>query len=272
MKFLISTMSDIIMDEEDGKDPVITYNDSSLEVAQKYGCGIEIAEFCMNDNLDDHLAEVEPGIWRKVRGVDYVTLHAPYNELYPSAIDPKYADFVASRYSQALEAAAKYGAKKIIIHAGYLSSVYFKFFFINQSVKFWKRFLENHPGDYEICLENVTEPDPSFIIPIIEGVNDPRMKGCFDVGHANLFDCPLDDWLDAFAPHLSHLHIHNNNGRPDNNPLGVLGDIHAHPGNGKIDMVHILERVKEINPDATLAMETMDIENGAKWLKDNGYI
>ena len=272
MKFLISTMSDLIMDEAEGKDPIIHYTDDSLHVAQKYNMGIEIAEFCMSNNLDDNLANVEPGILRKAAGVDLITLHAPYNELYPSAIDPKYAEFVAFRYGQAVDLAKKYGAHKIVIHAGYLASVYFKSYFISQSVKFWRKFLKDHPGDYELCIENVTEPDPSFITPIVEALDDERVSYCFDVGHANLFEATLDEWLDAFAPRLSHLHIHNNNGRPDNNPLGVLGDLHNHPGNGVIDMRHILDRVKEINPDATLAMETMDIENGAKWLKENGYV
>lgn len=271
MQFLISTISDITMDES-CVPPLILYNDNSLKTANEYGLGLEIAEFCVSENLDKRLYLVDEGIRRKVAGVPYATLHAPYNELYPSAIDSGYAKYVKGRFNETLEAAARYGLKKIIVHANYLPTVYFKSYFISQSIRFWSEFLSENPGDYELCLENTIEEDPSYIVPIVSEIDDKRLKLCLDIGHANLFNCPLDTWLDEFAPYLSHMHIHNNLGRTEGGMLTVVGDLHHHPGDGIIDMKHILTRVNAICPDVTIAMETMDIKEGCIWLQENGFI
>ena len=53
------------------------------------------------------------------------------------------------------------------------------------------------------------EPDPSYLVEIVEGVDDPRCGLCFDTGHANIekvCEVPTEQWIEAFAPYLKHLH------------------------------------------------------------------
>jgi sugar phosphate isomerase/epimerase len=35
-------------------------------------------------------------------------------------------------------------------------------------------------------LENVLEDSPDELIGIVQGVNDPRLRLCLDIGHANI--------------------------------------------------------------------------------------
>ena len=45
-------------------------------------------------------------------------------------------------------------------------------------------------------------------------VDDPRLRLCLDVGHANaeLSHTPVMEWVEACGPYLRHLHLHNNAG------------------------------------------------------------
>ena len=56
---------------------------------------------------------------------------------------------------------------------------------------------------------------------IVKGVDEPRLKLCLDVGHVNAYSkIPVTDWLENWAPYLSHFHIHNNDtSRDQHNPL-----------------------------------------------------
>ena len=76
----------------------------------------------------------------------------------------------------------------------------------------------------EIVLENVLETEPQWLLDIVKGVDDPRLKLCLDVGHVNAYSkIPVTEWLASWAPYLSHFHIHNNDtSRDQHNPLPAV--------------------------------------------------
>lgn len=80
-------------------------------------------------------------------------------ELSPCAIDPLVRDVVRRRFDQALFAADVIGAKRIVFHSGFIPFVYYKEYFIDESVKFWRDFLKNAPNDMSFLLENVRNPN-----------------------------------------------------------------------------------------------------------------
>lgn len=55
-------------------------------------------------------------------------------------------------------------------------------------------------------------------------VDDPRLRLCLDVGHANsnASNVPVSEWIDCCAPYLSHVHLHNNEGDPEGDGRGAL--------------------------------------------------
>ena len=240
-----------------------TIADDASKIARKYGLGIEIAEYCTAWNMDDEFTATDASVQVKLDGIERKVLHAPFNELFPCAIDKKARALAADRYRQAIELAKRYGSPKVIIHGGYNPWIYFPVWYVEQSILFWKEFLKEDPG-VEIVLENVLETEPQWLLDIAKGVDDPRLKLCLDIGHVNAYSkIPLVDWLESWAPYLSHFHIHNNDGSRDQH--NALND-------GNIPMKDFLLRAEELCPNATFTFELMKDEPSMKWLAENGLI
>ena len=242
---------------------ISTIATDAVRVAKQYGFGIEIAEYCTAWNMDQKFAGVDGVVKKKLDGISRSVLHAPYNELFPCAIDPKARELAASRYRQAIDLAKRYGSTKVIIHGGFNPWIYFPVWYTEQSVIFWKEFLENDPG-VEIVLENVLEREPAWFLDIVKGVNDPRLKMCLDIGHVNAYsNIPVMEWLETCAPYINHFHVHNNDGAHDQH--NALND-------GTIPMKEFLLRAEEFCPNATFTMELMKDGPSMQWMAENGFV
>ena len=66
-----------------------TIDTAAASLAREYGLGIEIAEYCTAWNMDREFSAVDPLVRESLKGISRSTLHGPYNELFPCAIDPK---------------------------------------------------------------------------------------------------------------------------------------------------------------------------------------
>ena len=264
MKLYLSTTADIELVDEGAWPIKIVNKIKSAELASKYRLGLEFAEYCISENLESGLAKTEEEVLNKLALVSDVVLHAPFNELLPCAIEPQVLNVAKFRYDQSWELCKKYGAKKMIVHSGFYNQMYFESWFTERAIVFWKEFLETHPDDITICMENVVEVSPDSMLKVAEGVNDPRFKLTFDVGHAHRSSkIPVMEWLDKLAPHISHFHIHNNEG---------VYDTHNALGNGTIPMEDFLNHAKSLCPDATFTVESLDLENSLTWLEEKGFL
>lgn len=238
-----------------------TIDPSAGNIARKAGLGIEIAEFCTAENIDSHFQETDAAVRRELAGIDRRLLHGPFNELFPCAIDPLARKLAAHRYTQALELAKRYGATKLILHGGFSPRLYYPCWYVEQSIAFWKEFLKTHPGQYEICLENVMEESPDSLLSIVQGVDDPRLKLCLDIGHANTYSSiPPIQWMERWGTFLSHLHLHNNDGS---------ADTHSALNQGTIPMAEVIAKIPE---GTTATLELPEIGNAVQWLKDAGLL
>lgn len=236
-----------------------TIASDAVRVAAAYGFGLEIAEYCTAWNMDEKFAGVDKVVRKKLEGIQKNLLHAPYNELFPCAIDKKARLLAADRYRQAVDLAKRYGSTKVIIHGGYNPWIYFPIWYTEQSVLFWKEFLKEDPG-VEIVLENVLETDPQWLLDIVKGVDNERLKLCLDVGHVNAYSkIPVSKWVEEWAPYISHFHIHNNDGTADRH--NALED-------GTIPMKELLRQIDGLCPDSTVTLELMKAEASAKWLTE----
>lgn len=232
-------------------------------VAREYGFGLELAEFCTAWNMDEKFTHMDSVVKKKLEGIPRSLLHAPYNELFPCAIDKKARALAAERYRRATELATRYGSRKVIIHGGYNPRIYFPVWYVKQSVLFWQDFLRSDPG-VEIVLENVLEDDPRWLLDIVAAVDDPRLRLCLDIGHVNAYSSvPLTDWLVLWAPYLSHLHIHNNDGSRD---------AHNALNEGTIPIKELLLQAQHLCPDATYTLELMNDAPSVVWLQENDLI
>ena len=59
-----------------------------------------------------------------------------------------------------------------------------------------------------MLLENVLDPRPEYIRDVCDGVDDPRLRICLDVGHANAYsEVPVEDWIAMLGGRIAHVHL-----------------------------------------------------------------
>lgn len=244
---------------------ISSIDENCRELALKYGMGLEVASFCWAQMIDFELEKNVEAARRMTEGIGSLWFHAPFAELAPCAIDPRARKLARTRYRQSAEIARRLGIKRLVIHGGFIPHVYYPEYYTEQSVLFWKEFLKEMPEDMTIALENVMEPSPDMLVDIADGVDDPRLGLCLDVGHANteVSRTPPIEWIGPMAKRLFHVHLHNNIGGTD---------LHDHLGNGSIPVEKIIREIMKKCPRATFTIEDRFAEASLEWLKERGLL
>ena len=156
-----------------------------------------------------------------------ITIHAPFMDLSPGAVDPLVREVTLRRFRQVTRLARKLAASTIIFYSGYEKWKYHLHpeIWLDQSVATWQEVMGSLDGLQSlIAIENIFEDRPDNLIALVQRMNHPRFGLCFDSGHFNLFSrVDLEDWLRTTSRHIFHLHLHDNDGTADR---------HAPPGEG----------------------------------------
>ncbi len=179
------------------------------------------------------LDNITEGALNILKALDYgpsITVHGPFMDLNPGAVDPLVRDATLRRFKHALEVARSLGARMVVFHSGYEKWKYALKTepWLEASVSFWKE-LEPLIKDYglSVAIENIFEDTPDNLRALMEALDCPHIGLCFDTGHFNLFSrVSLNDWLGATGRFIKELHIHDNNG---------TSDAHLAPSKGTFD-------------------------------------
>lgn len=238
-----------------------TIADDAVQTAREFGLGVELAQFCLAENMDKTPPDVQASLDAALE-VPRRVFHAPFAELCPAAIDPLVREVAKRRFLQAAALAKRYGAEKMVVHSGFIPLVYYPEWFAPQSAAFWREFLNDVDG-LTLCVENVMETSPDALRQVAEQVNDPRLRICFDVGHAFCQSGELAPWLDALAPYSSHVHLHNNHGTFDEH-LGLP--------DGTLDMATVIRQLEALAPQATYTLEVRSARASVEWLLKEGLL
>jgi len=154
-----------------------------------------------------------------------LTIHAPFMDLCPGAIDSKIRTATTERFSHILDIAEALKVKAVVFHSGYEKWKYALNvdLWLEKSLLTWRP-LNKRAADagLKIAIENIFEDDPSNLKLLMENMNSETFGVCFDAGHCNLFSkVPLKEWTDALAPYIIELHLHDNNKTSDQHlPIG----------------------------------------------------
>lgn len=160
-----------------------------------------------------------------------VTIHGPFYDLSPGALDPGFRALTLQRMSLALERAALFTPETVVFHPGYdpLRFGEHRKAWLKNSLRTWRNLLphsKNLPSTW-ILLENIFEKDPSSLAELLEHLPSPPFGFCFDTGHFQVFsDVSLASWIETLGPWLREVHLHDNAGG---------GDDHLPPGRGTFD-------------------------------------
>jgi len=158
------------------------------------------------------------------------TVHAPFFDLSPGAMEPLVRQVTLQRLTQALQAAARLGAQLMVVHPGYDRWRYPKLAAIwadHAAATFAPLIVMAEHYDCRLALENIYEQSPVTLLDLAARLDTPWFVHCFDIGHWQLFSTTSQaEWLAAIASRLGHLHLHDNHGQ---------GDEHLPVGEGTID-------------------------------------
>jgi len=153
------------------------------------------------------------------------TVHAPFFDLSPGAMEPLVRAVTRQRLTQTLQAAHQLGAHLVVVHPGYDRWRYPKLAaaWTTQAAETLAPLLTLAARyDCRLALENIYEATPDTLLELVARLDSPWFGHCFDIGHWRLFaELPQAQWLAAIAPRLLHLHLHDNLGQSDDHlPVG----------------------------------------------------
>jgi sugar phosphate isomerase/epimerase len=162
-------------------------------------------------------------------------LHLPFFDLQPGSADNLVRGACRERLCQAMEVAKIYDPVHLIGHVKYDHLLYMHSYstWLERAVETWEAMLSVWPEHPPLYLENTFEPDPTTVAGVVAKLREThgqRVGLCLDIGHWYSFSeghrlGNLDKWLDVFAPLLSHLHLHDNDGSFDQHKGLGQGDI-----------------------------------------------
>ncbi len=235
---------------------------AAREIAGEWNAGVETIAFCQAENMEN--AALIEAKRCQLEPFEPLSLHAPYYELTPCAIDSMIGAVSLNRYRQAVETCVRLGIHRLIVHSGFAPQVYYPEWFVPKSISFWRSFAQELPEGFELMLENVLEPTPEPLCEVVEGVDNPRVRICLDVGHANAYSrIPVTDWIRRFGQRIGHVHLHNNDG---------TRDAHAPLNCGTLDMPGILGLLEECAPEAGWCVESRDARACMDYLAKEGFL
>jgi sugar phosphate isomerase/epimerase len=165
-----------------------------------------------------------------------ITLHAPFQDLLPGALDGLIREASRQRLAQAFRFLPAFQPAAIVCHTGYEARLYHwnRAEWLEHSEATWRQLAgvaQTH--GVRLHLENVYETDPTLFLDLLGRLSDLNNVGfCLDVGHLLAFGGgDFDAWLRALWPHVSQLHLHDNQGDADH---------HLALGTGRVPLETVL--------------------------------
>ena len=191
------------------------------------------------------------------------TIHAPFLDLNPGALDPSIREVTRKRFLQVFLAAEQLKPRVIVFHPGYDELRYggSRLEWLKNSIDFWREFIPCAKDlGCTIAMENIFEKEPSTLRGLLEAIDEPCFRHCFDVGHWNMFTTVgMEEWFAELGPYMAESHIHDNHGQTDE---------HLPPGEGLIDFPLLFRLLDRYAPDVVCTVEAHTFQRLERALKN----
>lgn len=224
---------------------------ADVTIQREHGCRKMNSYFCGKDykkkaqELKDYADKIK---------LPLVQAHAPF----PSYFEGKrrYNNLMWKKLLKSIEICGILGIKHLIIHPGNFSSD-------EDNIAFYKKLLPYaKKANVIICAENMQKYTDELkhakacscsfsksFNNIIDSVDSKYLKGCVDIGHAEMFrycNYSARKLLEEMRDRVACLHIHDND---------LIKDKHWVPFRGKIDFKDVAKGLKNINYKGDLIVE-----------------
>lgn len=177
------------------------------------------------------------------------TLHAPFFDLAPGALDPHILAASRNKLQRAFDLLEIFRPRSIVCHLQFEDNKqgYKLGEWTAAALATWRQLLQTAARNHvPIMLENTYEHSPAAHKSILNALDSPYAGFCLDVGHLLTFaHSPWQEWLPSLSPWLGQLHLHDNDGEQDQ---------HLAPGRGKFDFAALFQflRHHDLHPLITL--------------------
>lgn len=179
-----------------------------------------------------------------------ITLHAPFMDLRPGAIDTRIRQTSLERFRQLFEIAPLFRPRSIVFHPSFDRRYYVSSErqWLENSLSTWRDLLPfAEQMNTVIALENVYETEPGALKSLIDALNSKHVRLCFDTGHFNVFArTPLRDWVRELGARIGQLHVHDNHTRYDE---------HLPPGEGTFPFRDFFFMLRELKLRPIITVE-----------------
>lgn len=177
------------------------------------------------------------------------TLHAPFFDLAPGALDEYILHASRAKLARAFALIEIFQPLSVVCHLNYEENKqgYQEDAWFTRALATWQEILTVASRHRVVLsLENTYESGPKQHKKILAALNSPFARFCLDVGHVTAFaKNTWQDWLPHLTPWLGQLHLHDNHGDRD---------AHLAMGKGKFDFAGLFGYLKKegLNPIVTL--------------------
>jgi len=186
-----------------------------------------------------------------------LSIHAPFMDLSPGAVDLKVREVTEKRFHDVLDFAGILLPRTVVFHSGYDKWKYDGRvdIWLEGSLRTWRPLnIKAEDMGVGIAIENIFEDGPENLMLLAKEMNSENFGLCFDTGHFNLFSkVSLTEWLGKTKQYIAELHLHDNS---------RYADHHLPIGDGDFDFVTLFRELKGI--DCVYTLEAHSIEDAKK--------
>ena len=180
----------------------------------------------------------------------HCTIHSPFVDLNPGSAEPLVREATMRRFAQVLDAASILKPQVMVFHPGYDRWRYgdSQDTWLKHSIDSWQTVIERIRSiGCTVAIENIFEEEPSTLRSLLDAIDSPQVRHCFDIGHFNLFSkVTMEEWFAEMGSYIAETHVHDNFGKKDD---------HLPLGDGQIDFDRFFSLMEKYAPQAVYTIE-----------------
>ncbi len=240
----------------------------TLELAEDYHAAFEYNDFFNPAVLDDKrkVDELISFYVKQPHDRSRDTMHGAFLDITIHSEDSLIRQASERRIRQSMEIARELGVRGVVFHTGRLYGFrderYLKNW-LDVNEAFFGGLLQEYPKQ-QIYMENMFDEAPDILARLAKRLErEPRFGVCLDYAHAAVTGIAGEQWVEALAPYIRHMHINDND---------RVNDLHQQIGTGQIDWHAFDREMRTFRVKTSILIEMKDLERqrrSIEYLKKN---